>query len=110
VSAFRGDNARQGHLAAFVQAVELGTVPAGSVLIVESLDRISRQGIDEGYNLCKWIIKKGILLGTLQPEREFGPEALKRLSQGSLELQRAKQIQAALAAPSPEAPPCEERG
>src|SRR5262249_43500699 len=48
VSAFRGDNAKQGHLAAFLEAVTIGKVPQGSVLIVESVDRISRQGIDEG--------------------------------------------------------------
>src|SRR4051794_2488645 len=52
VSAFRGTNAEQGHLAAFLEAVRIGRVPAGSFLIVESVDRISRQGIDEGYDLC----------------------------------------------------------
>src|SRR5437867_425154 len=49
VSAFRGDNALLGNLGVFLAAVKKGTVPAGSVLIVESFDRLSRQGIDEGY-------------------------------------------------------------
>src|SRR5262245_49706207 len=75
VSAFRGDNATQGHLAAFLEAVRIGRVPAGSVLIVESVDRISRQGIDEGYDLCKKILKSGVYIVTLEPEREYGPDA-----------------------------------
>src|SRR5262249_52227692 len=59
----------------------------GSALIVESVDRISRQGIDEGYDLCKRILKAGIRLVTLTPEREYGAEAVKKLTAGALELQ-----------------------
>jgi DNA invertase Pin-like site-specific DNA recombinase len=87
VSAFRGDNALVGNLRNFLDAVKRGTVTAGSVLIVESIDRISRQGIDEGYDLIKGILKKGIRLVTLSPEREFGADAVKSLSKGSLEIQ-----------------------
>src|ERR1700680_1325770 len=43
VSAFRGKNARTGALAAFLQAVDAGLVPDGSLLLVESLDRVTRQ-------------------------------------------------------------------
>src|SRR5262245_55188896 len=38
VSAFRGDNVREGALAGFLEACRTGRVPRGSVLIVESLD------------------------------------------------------------------------
>jgi DNA invertase Pin-like site-specific DNA recombinase len=87
VSAFRGKNALVGNLGIFLAAVKRGTVAPGSALIVESVDRISRQGIDEGYDIIKSILKAGILLVTLSPEREFGPEAVKSLSRGALELQ-----------------------
>jgi DNA invertase Pin-like site-specific DNA recombinase len=87
VSAFRGDNALVGNLGVFLDAVKRGTVLAGSALIVESVDRISRQGIDEGYDLCKRILKAGVHIVTLCPERDFGPEAVKSLSKGALELQ-----------------------
>src|SRR5262245_59121883 len=87
VSAFRGDNAAVGNLRTFLDAVTRGTVLPGSVLLVESVDRISRQGIDEGYDLCKGILKKGVRLVTLSPEREFGPEAVKSLTKGALEIQ-----------------------
>jgi DNA invertase Pin-like site-specific DNA recombinase len=87
VSAFRGDNALVGNLGVFLDAVKRGTVLPGSALIVESVDRISRQGIDEGYDLCKRILKAGVHIVTLSPERDFGPEAVKSLSKGALELQ-----------------------
>ena len=87
VSAFRGANALVGNLGVFLDAVKRGAVAPGSALIVESVDRISRQGIDEGYDLCKRILKAGIHIVTLSPERDFGPDAIKSLSRGALELQ-----------------------
>ena len=87
VSAYRGKNALVGNLRTFLEAIDRGTVRPGSALIVESIDRISRQGIDEGYDLCKRILKAGIRLVTLTPEREFGPEAVRSLTKGALEIQ-----------------------
>jgi DNA invertase Pin-like site-specific DNA recombinase len=87
VSAFKGKNALVGNLAEFLKAVHSGAVKQGSVLIVESLDRISRQGIDEGYEIVKRILKSGIILVTLSPEREFDVSATKSLSKGALEIQ-----------------------
>ena len=43
VSAYRGLNVETGELRAFLKAVEEGIVAPGSVLLVESLDRISRR-------------------------------------------------------------------
>src|SRR5204862_6491823 len=51
VSAFRGKNAAVGNFRTFLDAVKAGKVAPGSALIVESIDRISRQGSDEGYDL-----------------------------------------------------------
>lgn len=87
VSAFHGDNALIGNLGNFLKAIREGKVPPGSALIVESIDRISRQGIDDGYETVKKILKAGVRIITLSPEREFGPEAVKSLSKGALEIQ-----------------------
>jgi DNA invertase Pin-like site-specific DNA recombinase len=87
VSAFRGKNALVGNLGEFLKAVEHSSIKAGAVLIVESLDRISRQGIDEGFDLIKKILKADILLVTLTPEREFDVSATRSLSKGALEIQ-----------------------
>src|SRR5262249_51989725 len=84
-SSFRGKNALFGNLGLFIKAVETGDVKPGSVLIVESLDRISRQGIVEGFDTIKKILRAGILLVTLSPEREFDESALRSLTKGSLE-------------------------
>jgi DNA invertase Pin-like site-specific DNA recombinase len=87
VSAFKGKNADVGNLCEFLKAVKSGAIKPGSALIVESLDRISRQGIDEGYEVVKRILKAGIILVTLSPEREFDVSATKSLSKGALEIQ-----------------------
>jgi DNA invertase Pin-like site-specific DNA recombinase len=41
VSAFRGRNARVDALSSFLEAIELGLVPRGSTLLIESLDRLA---------------------------------------------------------------------
>ena len=87
VSAFRGKNALVGNLGEFLRAVKAGAVKPGSVLIVESFDRITRQGIDDGYDLVKSILKADITIVTLLPEREFDAGATKSLSKGALEIQ-----------------------
>jgi len=45
VSAYRGQNAREGALRAFLDAIEHNLVPPGSFLLIESLDRLSRDRI-----------------------------------------------------------------
>src|SRR5262249_19140625 len=65
ISAFRGKNAAIGALGQFLKFIELGRVKPGDVLVVESVDRISREGIDSGYDLCKRILKSGVKLVTL---------------------------------------------
>jgi DNA invertase Pin-like site-specific DNA recombinase len=87
VSAFRGKNAAVGCLRTFLDAVEFGRVLPGSALIVENIDRISRQGIDEGYDLIKKILKAGVRIVTLSPEREYDRESVRKLTSGALELQ-----------------------
>src|SRR6516165_7824335 len=87
VSARRGKNALVGNLGEFLKAVRSGAVRPGSVLIVESFDRITRQGIDEGYDLVKSTLKAGVRIVTLSPEREFGVEATRSLTRGALEIQ-----------------------
>ncbi len=87
VSAFRGSNAAVGNFRTFLDAIKSGRVRPGSVLVVESFDRISRQGIDEGYDIIKGILKAGVTIVTLSPEREFDASATKSLSRGALEIQ-----------------------
>src|SRR5690242_5442124 len=56
VSAFRGRNARAGALGAFLRAADDGIVPEGSYLLVESLDRVTRQDPWDALPLFQQII------------------------------------------------------
>jgi DNA invertase Pin-like site-specific DNA recombinase len=71
ISAYRGANVTEGALGKFLEAVENGRVPKGSHLIVESLDRISRQEILDPLDLFLRIIRSGINLVTLEDEKVY---------------------------------------
>lgn len=65
VSAFKGDNASTGALSRFLDAIQRGNVPKGSFLLVESLDRLSRQDVDAAMYLFLSITKAGVSIVTL---------------------------------------------
>lgn len=71
VSAFKGDNVKGGSLGQFLDAVEKGRVPAGSYLLVESLDRLSRQEVLKSLTLFLRIVQSGINLVTLEDQRVY---------------------------------------
>lgn len=65
VSAFKGANVTSGALGRFLDLVKTGTVAKGSYLLVESLDRISRQQVMESVSTFFDIVKSGINVVTL---------------------------------------------
>lgn len=69
VSGFRSRNLSEGALGSFLNAIESGKVPKGSVLVVESLDRLSRDQISVALQLFLRIITAGVDIVTLEPER-----------------------------------------
>jgi DNA invertase Pin-like site-specific DNA recombinase len=66
ISAFRGQNLTDGHLAAFLTLVKNGTVPQGSILLVEDLDRISRTKPQKALRTFFDIIESGVTVVTLR--------------------------------------------
>lgn len=64
ISAFKGRNRTEGNLAAFLARVKDGTVPRGSALLVESLDRLSREEVEEALYAFLDIIRSGIEIHT----------------------------------------------
>lgn len=77
VSAFKGLNASVGALAAFLRAVDDGDVEAGSVLLVESLDRISRQTVRRAVKTLENIVERGVSVVDLSDgERVYSAEML----------------------------------
>jgi DNA invertase Pin-like site-specific DNA recombinase len=75
VSAFKGANVKQGALGRFLAAVNDGRIPPGSSLLVESLDRLSRQQVLPAMSLFLSIVQAGIILVTLDDERVYKKEA-----------------------------------
>lgn len=70
VSAFRGshrDNSDRTALAAFLELVRRGRIPRGSYLIVESLDRLTREHIRPALTLLLNLIESGIRIVQLLP-------------------------------------------
>jgi DNA invertase Pin-like site-specific DNA recombinase len=78
ISGFRGDNLATGMLGYFKEAVVSGEVPKGSYLLVESLDRISRQNARRAQRVLEDIADQGIIVVTLIDEREYSRESMER--------------------------------
>jgi DNA invertase Pin-like site-specific DNA recombinase len=76
VSAFRGKNAKEGALRAFLEAIEHNLVPTHSYLLVESLDRLSRDRILAAQALFLQIIQAGVTIVTLTDQRSYSLESI----------------------------------
>ena len=76
VSAFSGKNANQGALSVFLKAVKENKVPTGSILLVESLDRLSRNAIPEAVNLLTLIVRSGVRVVSMIDRKEWNNETI----------------------------------
>jgi DNA invertase Pin-like site-specific DNA recombinase len=76
VSAYRGTNSEIGQLGALLSAVECGLIPKTSVILVESLDRISRQAARKALRVIESIVEFGVSVVTLSDGREYTAESL----------------------------------
>lgn len=65
VSAFRGRNAEEGALGDFIYCVKEGLIESDSWLLVESLDRVSRNQVNDALELFLKILKLGITIVSL---------------------------------------------
>lgn len=65
LSAFRGANIERGALAAFIKAVEDGSIRRGSYLLVENFDRLSRAEVHIALQLLLRLVSAGIVVVTL---------------------------------------------
>lgn len=75
VSAFRGANLSEASsLGRFLHSVKSGDVPPGSYLLVESLDRLSRQNVFTSLSIFTDLIKAGVKLVTLADGQVYTAE------------------------------------
>lgn len=70
-SAFRGDNARSGNFKEMLDRMQSGAIRAGDYLVVESIDRITRQRVLDGVELLQGILKKGINIYTTVDQKTY---------------------------------------
>jgi DNA invertase Pin-like site-specific DNA recombinase len=78
ISAFNGLNVREGALGAFLKAVDDGTICAGTVLLVESLDRVTRTEVIDALEIFTSIINRGITLVTINDRQHYSRESIKQ--------------------------------
>ena len=77
VSAWRGKNSADGALGQFMAAVKSRLIPPDSHLLVESLDRVSRQDVGDALDLLQSIVKLGVVVVTLNDGQVYTRERLR---------------------------------
>lgn len=76
VSAYKGKHAETGRLGDFLQAVDDGIVKEGSFLLVENLDRLSRQTARKALRVLESIVERGVTVVTLLDNKEYTEKSL----------------------------------
>jgi hypothetical protein len=88
-SAYKGKHRTKGALGSFYRAVESGTIRRGDRLVVESIDRLTREPPAEALHQLSGVLKRGILIVTLTPETEYDDQNDYKLYSLLAEIQRA---------------------
>jgi len=79
-SGFKGTNRKKGALGEFIRQIEAGHIARGSLLVVENLDRLSREHPIDSIVLVRQIISAGITIVVLkdkQPAQEISEEIVR---------------------------------
>jgi DNA invertase Pin-like site-specific DNA recombinase len=77
VSGFHSKNLTEGALGRFLTAVKEKTIKTPCALVVESLDRLSRDTLDEAFFLFLDLIRAGVEIHTLNPEVQYTRQSVK---------------------------------
>lgn len=78
ISAFDGSNRERGALAVFLAKVRAGEIERGSYLLVESLDRLSRDKVMAALKVFIEILQAGIVIATVADGYVFSEESVNR--------------------------------
>ena len=76
VSAFRGQNMLEGGLSRFVEDVSAGKYSPGILLLVEKLDRLSRQDVRKVFAWLLSITELGVVVCTIEDGRMYDADNL----------------------------------
>lgn len=64
VSSYKGKNVNKGKFKEILNRIESGVIRKGDYIVVESIDRITRQRVSDGVELLQGILRKGIRIYT----------------------------------------------
>jgi DNA invertase Pin-like site-specific DNA recombinase len=82
ISAFRGKNWKRGDLGKFLDLVDAGVVPKGSILCIEQVNRLSRMPWMDQVQLWKEILSRGIVIRTCVPSARYTAKNINDLTTG----------------------------
>jgi len=68
LSAFHGRHRSKGALGAFIAAAKAGQIPSGSVLVVEDIDRLTREVADKQLRLLLEFFDNGLAIGVIRDD------------------------------------------
>jgi DNA invertase Pin-like site-specific DNA recombinase len=75
-SAYKGDHLNGGNLGKFSDRVRAGEIPPGSILVVEQIDRLSREGHGKALHWMNEMMAAGLRIAVVQGGRIFDQESL----------------------------------
>lgn len=81
LSAYKADHIKKGSLGKFLLAIEAGEIEQDGTayLCIEEIDRLSRQSIDDAYQVFRSILKANINVITLMDNKVFTKDSLNDL-------------------------------
>ncbi|GHB13071.1 recombinase family protein [Salinicola rhizosphaerae] len=74
VSSFRGDNIKKGQFRSLLDKIENKEIVAGDFIVLESIDRVSRQELNKTASQLYAILEKGIKIYTTNDEKLYSLE------------------------------------
>ncbi|WP_028995125.1 recombinase family protein [Azonexus hydrophilus] len=80
VSAWSGANVETGALAVLLKMAKEREIEPGTILVIEAMDRLTRQCLEDSIPLFIDLLKSGIELVTLQDNQHYTKESLKDLA------------------------------
>lgn len=76
MSSFRGKNAHEGQLRKVIDRAKQGDIPAGSILLFENADRMTRMGLSDAVPLFFEILGAGLKIGIADRLQIYTPGTL----------------------------------
>jgi DNA invertase Pin-like site-specific DNA recombinase len=88
-SAFRDENIRKGPLSKFIALIEAGELPNNRqvILLVEEIDRLTRQVHDQAYDLCLRLMRLGVWICTMMDGEIYDLDSINNSLEKRLKLQ-----------------------